>query len=183
MRISLIGISLVVHQTVSRPKTKFDVMDTVQEMIDEHKDQMPTALAKKLLDACMEEANASKRLHKLTWTMINSDAIIVEIEDEPDCATVKLSHVTQTLIVEAVDTLPDHPNGLGAIPAIDLPNHGMVLQSWVRHFTKQPLMPIVMTPSECSPYGRPDRMVVVKSIVPYKMQKCESEDEYLFHMR
>jgi hypothetical protein len=174
---------LVVHQTVSRPKTKdqrcLDVMDTVQEMIDEHKDQMPTALAKKLLDACMEEANASKRLHKLTWTMINSHANIVEVEDEPDFATVKLSSQTQTLIVEAVDALPDNPNGLGAkIQAIELPNHGMVLQGWVRHFTKQPLMPLVMVPSEGSPYGRTDCMVVVSSIVPYKMQKREREDDY-----
>ena len=141
-------------------------MNTVQEMIDEHKDQMPTALAKKLLDACKEEANARKHLYKLTWTMVDSHAHVVEVQDEPDFADVKLSHKTQTLLVEAVDSLPDHPNGFGGkIDAMDLPNHGMVYKGWVDHFTKQPSTPLVVMPGEV--YGRTDLMVIVNSIVPY----------------
>ena len=76
-------------------------MNHVQELIDENKDKMPTALAKQLLDACKEEADATK-LYKLTWTMVDSHAHVVEVEDEPNHAEVKLSHKTQTLIVEAV---------------------------------------------------------------------------------
>ena len=88
-------------------------MNRVQELIDENKEQMPMALAKVLLDACKEEADNTKQLHKLTWTMVDSHAHVVEVEDEPDFARVKLSHKTQTLIVNAVDQLPDHPNGHG----------------------------------------------------------------------
>ena len=145
-------------------------MNTVQEMIDEHKDQIPTALAKKLLDACMEEAKSTKRLYKLTWTMVDSHAHIVETDyDEPDFAQVKLSHKTQTLIVEAVDNLPDGPNGFGGkMYSIDLPNHGMVYKGWVNHFTKQPSTPLVIMECECKSYGRTDYMIIVNSIVPYE---------------
>ena len=88
-------------------------MNHVQELIDENKDKMPTALAKQLLDACKEEADSTKKLYKLTWTMVDSHAHVVEAEDEPGFAHVQLSHKTQTLIVKAVDKLPDHPNGHG----------------------------------------------------------------------
>ena len=76
-------------------------MNRVQEMIDEHKDKMPTGLVMQLLNACKEEAEATKKLYKLTWTMVDSHAHVVEVEDEPNHAEVKLSHKTQTLIVEA----------------------------------------------------------------------------------
>ena len=143
-------------------------MNRVQKLIDENKDKMPTALAKQLLDACKEEADSTKKLYKLTWTMVDSHAHVVEVEDEPDFARVKLSHKTQTLIVSAVDQLPDHPNGHGGkIRALELPNHGMVLQGWVDTFTNQPSMPRVMMPCDDMAYGRTDKMVIVNSIVPY----------------
>ena len=44
-------------------------MNRVQELIDENKEQMPTALANVLLDACKEEADNTKQLYKLTWTI------------------------------------------------------------------------------------------------------------------
>ena len=88
-------------------------MNRVQELIDENKEQMPTALAKVLLDACKEEADNTKQLYKLTWTMVDSHAHVVEVEDAPNHPEVKLSHKTQTLIVEAVDERPDNPNGHG----------------------------------------------------------------------
>ena len=120
-------------------------MNRVQELIDENMGQMPVALAKELLDACKEESDNTKQLYKLTWTMVDSRAHVVEVKDEPDFACVKLSHKTQTLIVNAVDQLPDHPNGHGGnIRAMELPNHGMVLRGWVNHFTNQPSIPLVM---------------------------------------
>jgi hypothetical protein len=52
---------------------------------------------------------------------------------EEDIALVKLSHKTQTLIVEAVDGLPDHP--VYGVPskmiAHDMPDYGMMLKSWL----------------------------------------------------
>ena len=147
-------------------------MNHVQELIDENMGQMPMALAKVLLDACKEEADNTKQLYKFTWTMVDSHAHVVEVEDEPDFARVKLSHKTQTLIVNAVDHLPDNPNGHGGkICAMELPNHGMVLRGWVNHFTKQPSMPLVNMLCECDPYGRTDQMIIVNSIVPYELKK------------
>ena len=119
-------------------------MNRMQELIDENMEQMPTALVKQLLDTCKEEAEATKQLYQVTWTMVDSHAHVVEVDDEPDFARVQLSHKTQTLIVEVVDDLPDHPNGHGGkIRAMELPNHGMVWKGWVNHFTKQPSMPLV----------------------------------------
>ena len=47
-------------------------MNRVQELIDENKEQMPTALAKVPLDACKQEADNTKQLYKLTWTMVGA---------------------------------------------------------------------------------------------------------------
>ena len=147
-------------------------MNRVQELIDENKEQMPTALAKVLLDACKEEADNTKQLYKLTWTMVDSHAHVVEVEDEPDFAHVKLSHKTQTLIVNAVDQLPDHPNRHGGkIRAMELPNHGMVLRGWENHFTKQPSIPLVAMHSDDDMDYNYDYMVIVNSIVPYELKK------------
>eukprot|EP00966_Prymnesium_polylepis_P203050 4704224-Prymnesium_polylepis.1 len=40
-------------------------MDPVQEMIDEHKHEIPIALAKKLLDACKAEAEANESVEAM----------------------------------------------------------------------------------------------------------------------
>ena len=42
-------------------------------------------------------------LYKLTWTVVDSHAYIEHVEYDDDIARVKLSHTTQTLIVEARD--------------------------------------------------------------------------------
>ena len=138
------------------------MMNRVQEMIDENMDQMPTALAKRLLDACKEEAEASPKLYKLTWTMVDSHAHIVEAEDEPDFARVTLSHKTQTLIVEAVDAVRSC-----GFTSSEMPNHGMVSAGWVKRFTEQPVPPLVLLPSDHMVYGGSDRMVIVHSIEPF----------------
>ena len=148
------------------------MMNRVQELIDENKEQMPTALAKVLLDACKEEADNTEQLYTLTWTMVDSHAHVVEVQDEPDFARVTLSHKTQTLIVEAVDELPENPDGHGGkTSTMELPSHGMVYTGWVNHFTKQPSMPLVMKYSDTNPYGRTDYLVIVNSIVPYEAKK------------
>ena len=70
------------------------MMSKVQELIDERKRELPVDLVKELLDACKAEAEATKQLYKLTWTMVDSHAHVVEVKDEPDVARVKLSHKT-----------------------------------------------------------------------------------------
>ena len=46
-------------------------MNRVQELIDESMGELPVALAKKLLDACKEEADAVPRLHTVTYVRLH----------------------------------------------------------------------------------------------------------------
>lgn len=139
-------------------------MDSIQEMIDEHKHELPTALAKKLLDACMTQAEAKPQLYKLTWTIVRSHAHIVQWADEPDFPRVDLAHQTQTIIVEAIDRLPDNMYG-GKMKASQLPNQGLVLKAWLTH-------PTPLVTSLCDCYGVNDHLAIIHSIVPYESYKC-----------
>lgn len=138
-------------------------MNRVQELIDENKDQMPTALAKVLLDACKEEADATKQLYTLTWTTVEAHAHVEYVQDEDDIARVKLVPKTQTLIVEAVGHLQDHPEHGSPckIHSIEFPHHGMVLASWM----KLPMPNVIVDPLY------PSKLVVIHSILPYEPKK------------
>ena len=138
-------------------------MNRVQKLIDENKDKMPTALAKQLLDACKEEADATKQLYKLTWTIVQADSFAYFNEDEPNHAEVALWHETHTLTVKAVD-LPQNQD------IMNLPNHGMVFKGWLKHFTKQPCFPLIIRTSD-DRFDCSARMVIVHSIVPYESHK------------
>ena len=72
-----------------------EAIQGIQEIIDEHKEQM--------YDKSKEAIENFPKLYKLTWTMVDSHAHVVEVEDGPSFANVKLSHKTQTFIVEQVD--------------------------------------------------------------------------------
>ena len=139
------------------------MMNRVQELIDENKDQIPTGLAKVLLDACKEEADATKQLYALTWTTVEAHAHVERIEDDDDIAEVKLVPKTQTLIVEAMEHLPDHPEHGSPcnLKSTEMPHHGMVLASWMRLS-----MPHVIS----DPFD-PSKLVVIHSIVPYEPKK------------
>jgi hypothetical protein len=142
-------------------------MSRVQELIDERMGDLPVGLAKDLLEACKEEAEARPQLYQLTWTTVSSHASVEHVDDE-DFAQVKLSHQTQTLIVEAVDELADHPEPVlhpGKTRAGDMPHHGMVLKSWLKR-----AMPRVH-----AEYAVSDSMIVIHSIVPYEPHKRSRE--------
>ena len=47
-------------------------MDALQELIDEHKAEMPVALAKTLLDACMEQRNSPPTLYEVCYIEIEA---------------------------------------------------------------------------------------------------------------
>lgn len=139
------------------------MMNRVQELIDENKDKIPTGLAKVLLDACKEEADATKQLYALTWTTVEAHAHVEHIEDDDDIAQVKLVPKTQTLIVEAMEHLPDHPEHGSPckLKSIEMPHRGMVLASWTKLS-----MPRVI----CDEFD-PSKLVVIHSIVPYESKK------------
>ena len=143
-------------------KKKMDQVRAIQEIVDEHKDKMPTGVVTDVLDQCQKAYNAMSNLYKLAWTVVKSHAQVHEDHegDESPFASVELSDTTQTLIVEAVglDRLNDrHSN------CRDLINHGMVLKSYVKMS-----MPTVMK------FG--SDMVIIHSIVPYNPHKRAREE-------
>ena len=132
----------------------------IQETIDQNRDALPTEVARVVMESTQELYGGLSKLYKLTWTMVDSHAHVVEVEDEPDFARVKLSHKTQTLIVEAVDERPDHPNGDTHFRSMEMPHYGMVLKSWVEMSKPNVIM-------NNGPYDSKDHMVIIHSIKPY----------------
>ena len=136
-------------------------INTIQETIDQNRDAMPTEVARQVLASTQKLYDGLSKLYKLTWTMVDSHAHVVEVEDEPDFASVELSHKTQTLIVEAVDERPNHPNGHGGeLSSMEMPHYGMVLKSWVEMSKPKVIM-------NNGPYDSKDHMVIIHSIKPY----------------
>ena len=134
-------------------------MNRVQEIIDENKDQMPTALAKTLLDACKAEADAKPKLYRITVTRVTSVAYSGEVEGCLE-ACVKLQHLTQSLIVDLLDATTFR--GMKGC-ALDLLNKGMLPESWLRQS-----IPRVIN------HGT-DEMLIVHSIEPYVHKRAREE--------
>ena len=116
--------------------------------------RMPTEFVKSLMKECQKAFDSKPKLYKLTWTMVDFDIFF---------ARVGLTHKTQTLILEAVDHLPDSEYG-GKIQAMEMPDRGMVLASWV-----EKSMPFVM-------YNGEDTIFVIHSIVPYELYNRAHEE-------
>ena len=116
-------------------------MDRVQELIDEHRDQMPTGLAKTLLDACMEEHNRTT-LYKIHFTHVVS---VAYYGDEGPGS--KLQSRTQTRIVELAETT------CGC--ADQLLDNGQVCKQWL-----EATYPMRFHHGE-------DEVIIVHSIEPY----------------
>ena len=110
-------------------------MNNVQELIDENKDQMPMALAKKLVDACKAEADAKPKLYHVKITRVNSVVYDQYDGDDETHACVKLQDQTHTLIAEPIDT--DTFRAMN-ICTPHLLTKGMILDHWVNM-----VMPII----------------------------------------
>ena len=135
----------------------------IQEVIDEHKEELPTGVVTSVMSECQKAYHFLPKLYKLTWTIVDSHAHIEEAEDEPDFPHVELTYKTQTLIVEAVDHQPDTEFG-GKMKTMKMPHHGMVFKPWVNLSMPQVLM-------DDKPYGSKDYMHIIHSIVPYEPRK------------
>jgi hypothetical protein len=147
-------------------------ISAIQEVIDISREGILSGQVKLAQDSCQALYKIHKSLYKLTWTIVDSHAHVVQDEDEPAFAEVKLSHKTQTLIVEAVEDLPDRPDGCGGkMTSIDMPNHGMMLKSWVE-LSK----PMFLKHNDIFIYGREDYMVIIHSIEPYQPNKRLREE-------
>ena len=145
-----------------------DHIRVIQEVVDAHKEDMPTGVTTRVMEECQKAYNELPALYKLTWTMVNAHAHVEHVEDEEDFAHVKLVPKTQTLIVEAVEHLPDHPEhgSPSKMNSIDMPHHGMVLASWIKLS-----MPLVIKDSYI-----PSKLVVIHSILPYEARKRQRDD-------
>jgi hypothetical protein len=141
---------------------------TIQSLVDENRESMPMGLAVDLMNECQKAHIAQPKLYKLTWTVVDANAQ-VHCEEDDTHAEVQLSHKTQTLIVEAVDHLPPvRHNGIMVhgtmrMESVDMPNHGMVLSSWMG----------LDTPHTIEDYRKRDRLVIIHNIVPYKKRAHE----------
>ena len=137
-----------------------DHIRAIQDVMEDHKEEMPTGVVTRVMAECQKAYEATK-LYKLTWTMVDSHAHVVEVEDEPDFARVELSHKTQISIVEVVDERPNHPNGHGGkLSTMEMPHYGMVYKGWLEMSMPKVIM-------NDGPYDSKDHMVIIHSIEPY----------------
>ena len=135
-----------------------DHVRAIQEMIDDNKEEMPTGVVTGVMEECQKVYNVMSNLYKLNWTVVKTHAQVHMDEDEPPFAQVELSHTTQTLIVEAVER-----GVIGQGPcAREMPNHGMMLKSWLG----------ITTPFVTGG----NNMVIIHSIVPYNPHKRSREE-------
>jgi hypothetical protein len=129
-------------------------MEPVQEMIDEHKHEMPVALAKKLLDACKAVAEATPKLYRVTVTRVTTVAWIKEGGDDCGEPIVKMQHHTQTLLLEAADL--DHRD------ALYMMDRGQLWHGWLK-------LPLPRTIERGD-----DELTTIHSITPYVHKRsCE----------
>ena len=78
------------------------MMNRVQEMIDERRDELPVGLAKDLLDACKAEQDEKPKLYRVVLTKVTSESFVDHCDDECT-AEVKLQTVTLKPIVECLN--------------------------------------------------------------------------------
>ena len=69
-----------------------DHIRAIQEVVDVHKEIMPTGVTTRVMEECQKAYNELPELYKLTWTVVDSHTHIEHVEDEEDIANVKLSH-------------------------------------------------------------------------------------------
>ena len=136
-----------------------DHIRVIQEVVDAHKEDMPTGVTVCVMEECQKAYNELPELYKISWTMVDSHAYIDHVEDDQDIACDKLSHTTQTLIVEAIGELPDHPVYGGKMRVQDMPNYGMMFKGWLKIQTPRVIM------------ARQDSVCIIHSIVPYESRK------------
>ena len=135
-----------------------DHIRNIQEMIDEHKEQMPTGVVTKVMKELQKAYEDKAGLYTLTWTTVEALAHVKEVEDDDPMAIPELHHNTQRLIVKAVDNAPPHPFYGYRTEATLMPNYGTFLSSWLN----------MKLPHVIPDLNNPGKMVVIHSIEPYE---------------
>jgi hypothetical protein len=138
----------------------------IQEVIDEHKSELPTGVATRVMAACQKAYDDQPELYKVVWTVVQSHAFVKRSVDYPDdrdedTAPVTLSHETQTFIVEAVEVEQEY------CFSCNLPHmltRGKLPKRWFRDNHK---WPVVLSTHESS------RATIIHSIVRYEPTRPE----------
>ena len=142
----------------------------IQEIVDTNKGEIPTGVVVDLMTECQKAHNAPPpKLHRLTWIKVDAHAHVDSdsLSTEPT-ASVKLSHVEQTVIVEAFGH-PPRDLSQGELCEAELPDNGMMLNWWLNA-----PKPIVLTVG-----NRPedDALRIICSIEPFVPKRPRGEDE------
>ena len=125
-------------------------------MIDERRDELPLELAKDLLDACKEEADAAPKLYRITYTTVIAVPHIDNCDDETTAEVEMLSDTTKKIVEVA-------QNDCDSFDASDIHNllyHGRINMHFVGHVERE-------APVKLHGYamGRPT-VLIVHSIAP-----------------
>ena len=149
-----------------------EALQDIQEIIDENKDTMPTGAVKALYDKSKEAIENFPKLYKLAWTMVDSHAHVVEVEDEPTLKTRPTLPQNADAPGQGSRTPARSPQWVwwqNSDHGFSESRHGIHrLGGAVDHFAKQPSVPMVLMPCDSMSYGRTDCMVIVNSIEPYR---------------
>ena len=140
-----------------------DHIRNIQEVIDENKETVPTEAVRVVMENTQKLYDIHKDLYNITWTVMDPHAHVEVCDEDEDIAHVKLTHKTQTLIVEAVDNLPPCRHR-GRVSDFLLPDRGMVLKNWLERE-----VPWIRQFGE-------DSLIIIHSIVPYAPRKHTRDD-------
>ena len=144
----------------------------IQQIVDANKGKILSGVVVDLMKECQKAHNAQPpELYRLTWTRVDSHAHATQDDEDSDAepiASVKLLHVTQTVIVEAFDmighTIPPDEHGDHLCPGA-LPDNGMMLKRWLNA-----PKPIVLVDGDYA-------LRIISSIEPFVPKRPRSEDE------
>eukprot|EP00966_Prymnesium_polylepis_P011204 257965-Prymnesium_polylepis.1 len=126
----------------------------IQELVDEHKQEMPTGVATALMQKCQEAYTTMSKLYKVSCAIVGND------KDD------NLNHETQTFLVEAVDApeyYTEYENDGTVRHRIShgkMPYHGLMPEKWL-----QKSRPFVVESEDI--HGN-TKLMVIGSILPYK---------------
>ena len=69
----------------------------IQEMVDEHKEEMPTGLVTSVMEECQKAYNSQPKLYKITYTLVHT--IAYHSNDGPEA---KMVSDTMTVLAQSV---------------------------------------------------------------------------------
>ena len=148
-------------------------INAIQELVDEHREEMPTGVAVRLMNECQAAHDAAPKLYLLTWTVVSSKACVGGTND----VDVKLSSDTQTLLVEAAGYVKHPTSKTGCLMSEwQMPRFGMVHKNWIRDEVGRTMPYIVKKDAMIGDPLGADCEIIVHSLVPYEPRNKRARD-------